>query len=306
VNNLITGNRVDIQGGGIYCMGASPVLIGNTISENSALISGGGVCCGAISFPAITNTIIWNNDAPTGPEMWIGTSAHPSTAAIRYSDLEGGPASVYVDPGCTLDFGADMLDIDPVFVTGPSGPYYLSQIAAGQATDSPCSDRGNNTAFNLNMNTCWTRTDEVPDSGMVDLGFHYGPFTHPSLTVDIYQIPESTGGTANFPLHAGTDNAHRDYMILGSSTGTSPGTPLPGGHAILPINWDLLTNTILNLINTTIFTGFMGTLDEMGHGAAQMNLPPLPGTTGTVMHFAYALNYPWDFVSNPVAIEIVP
>jgi hypothetical protein len=33
-------------------------------------------------------------------------------------------------------------------------------------------------------------------------------------------------------------------------------------------------------------------------------LPPV--AVGITMHFAYALNGPWDFASNPVGVEIVP
>jgi hypothetical protein len=50
----------------------------------------------------------------------------------------------------------------------------------------------------------------------------------------------------------------------------------------------------------------MGILDASGTATAQLNAPPVPGFAGVTMHYAYALNNPWDFVSNPVAIEIVP
>jgi hypothetical protein len=63
-----------------------------------------------------------------------------------------------------------MIDADPLFVTGPQGNYYLSQIAAGQGTDSPCVDTGD-PASHMIVGT--TRTDEVPDSGVVDMGYHY-------------------------------------------------------------------------------------------------------------------------------------
>jgi hypothetical protein len=62
---------------------------------------------------------------------------------------------------------------DPLFVTGPSGDYYLSQIAAGQASDSPCVDAGSDLAASLGMAHLTTRTDHVPDRGVVDIGYHY-------------------------------------------------------------------------------------------------------------------------------------
>ena len=54
-------------------------------------------------------------------------------------------------------------------------------------------------------------------------------------------------------------------------------------------------------------SNFMGTLDGAGSSNATFDtLAPIPGAAGLTMHFAYALNNPWDFVSNPVGIEIVP
>ena len=127
-----------------------------------------------------------------------------------------------------------------------------------------------------------------------------------SLMADIYELSESTGGTINFTLDAGAWNANRNYLLLGSVTGTEPGTPLPGGKATLPLNWDNFTNVIINMVNSSVFTNFQGKLDGQGNGTAQLNLPPVPGTAGLTMYYAFALNNPWDFASNPVPIEIVP
>jgi hypothetical protein len=53
------------------------------------------------------------------------------------------------------------------------GDYYLSQTAAGEALDSPCVDAGSDTAANLGLDELTTRTDQVEDAGMVDMGYHY-------------------------------------------------------------------------------------------------------------------------------------
>jgi hypothetical protein len=74
----------------------------------------------------------------------------------------------------------------------------------------------------------------------------------------------------------------------------------------LPVNWDVFTDFVLALLNTYVFSNFLGTLDATGMATAQLNAPPIPGFAGITMHYAYALNNPWDFVSNPVAVEIVP
>ena len=124
--------------------------------------------------------------------------------------------------------------------------------------------------------------------------------------VDTHALPEA-GGTINFHLNADGVNAGRNYFILGSITGTNPGTPLPGNMVILPLNWDLFTNMVINLANTPVFTNFMGALDGTGKATAQMNVGALPpGTAGLRMYFAFGLMSPYDFVSNPLAIQVVP
>jgi hypothetical protein len=127
------------------------------------------------------------------------------------------------------------------------------------------------------------------------------------LTVDTNEIHQGAGGTVSFTIDAGVDHANRNYLMLGSVTGTEPGTPLPGGYATLPLNWDPFTDLVLSLLNTPVFSSFMGMLDGMGTGSAHILSPALPSSTiGVVMHFAYCLNNPFDAVSNPVEVDIVP
>lgn len=129
-----------------------------------------------------------------------------------------------------------------------------------------------------------------------------------SLAADVHTLSSRTGGTVTFMLDAGADNAKRDYILLGSMSGTDPGTLLPGGAAVLPINWDFFTNVVVMAINTSMFSNFLGQLDASGVATALFDTQgPLPtGFVGTVMHFAFALNPPWDFASDPAAVEIVP
>ena len=46
---------------------------------------------------------------------------------------------------------------------------------AGQSSDSPCINAGNDTAANLGLDTKTTRTDGAVDTGTADLGYHYRP-----------------------------------------------------------------------------------------------------------------------------------
>ncbi len=127
------------------------------------------------------------------------------------------------------------------------------------------------------------------------------------LTVNPDTIPESTGGTVDFQIRAGPENAGRKYLLLGGVSGTFPGTLLPGGQATLPLNWDVFTNIVLDLANTPVFQSFLGALDGAGEAAGTMDtLGPVPGAAGATLYFAYVLKGPWNFASNPVTVQIVP
>jgi len=128
-----------------------------------------------------------------------------------------------------------------------------------------------------------------------------------TLAADVSEVSESAGGVVNFSINPGPEKAGRNYLMLGSVSGTSPGTPLPGGMATLPLNWDLLTNLTIGLINTPVFYNFMGSLDIFGLATAQFNtLGSFSGGGITDLYFAYCLAGPFDYASNPVRISIVP
>jgi len=127
------------------------------------------------------------------------------------------------------------------------------------------------------------------------------------LKVDNNKISTSAGGAVNFTLDAGVINANRKYILLGSVSGVSPGTLLPGGKATLPLNWDLFTNLILSMFNTPAFSNFLGTLDGLGAANAKLDtFGPFASGGVNTLHFAYCLMKPYDFASNPVKINIVP
>jgi len=185
-NNAITGNKGGIYGGGINCWSSSfPTIINNTITGNTATY-GGGIYCRDGSWPIIVNTILWGNDVwksypsqitPAGKEICLGFSGSvPSALTIDYSDVEGGQSLVYVESGCTLNWGSGMIDADPLFVkAGSRGDYYLPHVEAGQPLNSPCVNAGEWVISRLpeRISIGTTRTDFVKDDWIIDLGYHY-------------------------------------------------------------------------------------------------------------------------------------
>lgn len=175
-DNLIAGNKADCWGGGILCNGASPRILNNIIVENETIQKiyggGGGIYCGYYASPTITNntlygnsstvgggglctysganpfiynTIFWGNGAPTGKEIYIGTTTNPSlipsSMVIRYSNVEGGTASVHVDLKSSYTWGPGMLKqpADPLFIDPNVDDFHIP-------ANSPCRDSGWNTA----------------------------------------------------------------------------------------------------------------------------------------------------------------
>lgn len=148
-------------GGGIYIVNASSALFENlTLVGNTAQAgfngpgTGGGIYALTIValVPFLENAIVRGNTAGIDSQL-------SGNLSVNYSNVEGGA------------LGLSNFDADPLFVSGPEGNFYLSQVAAGQAQDSPCLDAGNPNSPLLPGTT--TRTDEVEDSGLVDVGFHH-------------------------------------------------------------------------------------------------------------------------------------
>jgi len=57
-------------------------------------------------------------------------------------------------------------------------------MAAGQGQDSPCVDAGSMLAVEAGLAEMTTRTDEAPDTGVVDIGYHY-PISVAQVDVEV-------------------------------------------------------------------------------------------------------------------------
>lgn len=290
VNNFICFNSAPGDGGGIACSNNNPILMNNTIYGNMAN-QGGGIYCRTGQIPVITNSIIWNNQASVGPQ--INYSGSP---IVNYCDVEGGWQGLNIDEDPMLK-DPDGPDNDPS--TCDDNDFHLTWASAC------CINRG----LKDNAPSEDIDGDSRPYMSAVDMGADEYTGIH-RLEIDSFTISVSAGGVITYNLLAETTNAYRKYVMLGCVTGTIPGFPLPGGNATLPLNWDIFTEYIvIPLINTPIFENFLGTLDENGEGLAHLNIAANllpPSTVGIVMYYAYCLRWPWEFVSNPVVIEIIP
>ncbi|MFH1861918.1 MAG: T9SS type A sorting domain-containing protein [bacterium] len=90
--------------------------------------------------------------------------------AANYPDLYGSPSFTYSCIGGGLP-GTGNINANPLLINAPpAGFCFLSQIAAGQGSDSPCVNTGDPT---YPMITGSTRSDLVQDAGIIDMGYHW-------------------------------------------------------------------------------------------------------------------------------------
>jgi len=134
---------------------------------------------------SITNTILQN----TGDEI---TLLGGYQLVVMRSLVQGGFE------------GEGNIDADPLFVPGPLGDHYLSQVAAGQNADSPCIDAGSGLAASYGLASMTTRTDNMPDVGMVDIGYHY-PGTPPTIECQVGAGSTFTAGVGEAPRFTAGD-----------------------------------------------------------------------------------------------------
>ncbi len=188
VNSLILNNGAGRDGGGVSANWYTNLDISNcTFVGNAAAGSlvetertgfGGGFYCSYNSNSIVTDSIFWNNYAFIGGNaIAVGTGfkfdPRPTTLTISHSDIKDGRSAVWVDDGSVLNWGAGNIDNDPLFTIGPLGGYYLSRVDAGQVNNSPCVDAGSDYASHVGLIGYTTRTDEVPDIGRLDMGYHH-------------------------------------------------------------------------------------------------------------------------------------
>lgn len=287
VNNIIVDNVVNTpfgQGGGVSCWGESdPKIVNCTICSNSSAYTGGGIDV-YNSNPVIRNSIIWNNTAPDGASIYVDGGI-PN---VRYSDVQGG----------WLGDGRFNIDADPLFVDEANKDFHLT-------IDSPCFNGGSNFVHMLpdyDLDGVARDFNGYPDMGVYE-------YAREALLADATSLSIATGGTVSFDLFLTPDYDTRMYFLLASAHGTFPGFMIPGSTSKLALNWDDVGVYILHNYNNSMFVDFRGFLDVNGEALSVFDVPAnwIPGgMSGKTLDFVWATEYPNDFVSNPIPLDITP
>lgn len=128
-----------------------------------------------------------------------------------------------------------------------------------------------------------------------------------SLTAEPSELSLAAGGVQTMRLFAGAGQGGKLYWIVGSLSGTSPGTPLRPGFT-LPLNFDAYTELLIANPNT-LLANSRAWLSITGTASAALHLPAgVPEAVGRELFHAYAVidvdAGRFDFVSNPVALTL--
>jgi hypothetical protein len=183
-NLLAVGNAAAGAGGGVSLQGVGGIggkIACSTMAGNSAApMSGGGLLIGGAvnlspSFEA-TDLILWGN-------------AGDDAGGLAFSEV------TYSDAGILLP-GTGNISEDPAFAGGTLGGHYLRQSDPNEP-DSPAVDAGSALASDLSVDHLTTRTDDTPDSGLADMGFHYQTAAGPSADPIAFSRIDPPSGDLN-------------------------------------------------------------------------------------------------------------
>lgn len=92
-----------------------------------------------------------------------------------------------------------------------------------------------------------------------------------TLSVDTQALSVIDGGSQEFELTSSAAMAGSPYLILGSTSGSSPGQFF--GGLPIPLNADAYFNFTLSAAGGSVLPGSLGVLDATGSASAALNLP---------------------------------
>lgn len=128
-----------------------------------------------------------------------------------------------------------------------------------------------------------------------------------SLVGDVSGVSLSLVQSQTLTLDAGPDYGLRPYQIVGSWTGTSPGTWVNG--VLVPLTYDPYSAFTLTNPVTPFYTGFIGSLDADGRSTATITpglvLPPF--LVGLNLHHAFLTSDGVNtFASEAEVVTLLP
>ncbi len=244
-------------------------------------------------FPGAGNITIFNNQALPQQSTVIEIELPVDASGAPFVDPVSGvfgpaaPVWTYTAPGFYSAFvsSAQRLRNGNTLICSGAQSELLEVTSAGQTVWSH-TDPGNTFTFQVDAieRRIWSDNDE---------------------------LSAASGGSVTFTHQCDSVRAGNFYFLLGSLSGTSPGTPLPGG-AILPLNTDGLLLGMLTFPNFAVFIDTFGVVDSLGRARSAITVPPnllVPALVGAEMSLCHILiDSVGDIaeISNVETVRIAP
>ncbi|HET6164709.1 MAG TPA: sialidase family protein [Planctomycetota bacterium] len=245
--------------------------------------------------------VVWTSDGGAdGPDVVFSKStdqgatwSDPVVASDVTTHSQFAPC-IAVDPNGNVVIGFYDCRDDP---NNRRVSFYVSRSSDGGATFQP-NVKVSDADFDVSTITGWERVVAANGIATSDRMVHaiwtdgrngdpdvYAGAAALDFSSDLASISASTGGTVTFTLSPGPLFGSTEYHVLGSLSGTTPGTDFFFEN--VPINYDLFTLATIYDANSNVFPGFTGALDASGAAAAQLVSGPLPpALIGVQMDFA--------------------
>lgn len=278
------------------------------------------LCCSLVAGPALAPAAqgsSWFGDPPpqsTQQYFVIFAPDHPGLALgdqIGIFDLNGNTAAC--QPGEVLAGVAEVTPTTlPQGVTVPAMGVDVFGCTPGWKTGNPVVMRlwrpTDGTLYEL-VPTAPPASSMVFGNLLIDFVTAFDLHAAP-LSPGVHELSLAGGGSQVLQLDAGPTHAGSLYLLLGSTSGTTPG--LPAGALVLPLNPDAYFTFTLQNPGAPPLSGSFGQLDTAGRAMVSFDLPAgsNPALAGAVVHHAYAVldvsPFGVPLTSNPAALTLLP
>ena len=338
-----TDKLIALDGSANDQFGTSVAIDGDTIAVGAWTAPYGGVQSGAAYvFQRVDG--VWGQTAKLGP-----SDGHAGDGFGESIDLSGTTVLVASEENANQKGAAYVYDLGPSgwqetakvvpsdaiagdeFGTSVGLDGNLAVISAGKDDDGV--DSGSGYVFDL-LPGGWQQAQKLLPSdgepshyfgnsvvlhaGVAYVGADGGPgtaylFLDPA-GVSLWGCPPTlslaSGGTQQLRLGAGADHADEVYLLLGSLSGTVPGTPVGSVH--VPLNVDAYSFFVVAHANQPPYSASLGTLSSSGVALTKLTLAAgtNPSLVGTLLFHAQILFDPLTgaptFASNAAPLTLLP
>ncbi len=254
--------------------------------------------------PVLTLQTLYNN----WRKLWAGRPDHNlSTVVLPSKSLPADGITQSTAKLVLRDIGGKQLTQGGAKVTVTLDKTATAQLTLGQITDHKDGTYSFPVKAGTTVGVAQLRITVDDGKGAVLLSPRTTiPVTGNKLWASVAQLRVTTGGNVDFVLNQGKANAQKNYLLLASASGTTPGiTWAP--NLVFPLNPDaVFTAVVVGALNNSL-PGFLGTLDAAGRKTVRLTMPPgaylLP--INTTLNFAYGVLNPVGSFSNAVPVGLV-